>query len=281
MKNLKSKMLAAAMTAIVVISGAVCALAATPTPQAATARPRPAASETSQEATAAPEQASTDTGAAVTADTAASEGMPSVSEKKYTTKGGAFGWFLLSVIVNAILSFAIGNRFYKMSKKDSHITAEIRALRRDVEEKFAANVGGFSEPEMDISNSNDDYSSSADGIKMNSAVSGESQESAEDIFRKWESQLAQQRAEKRAAIREAVKPRNTQTTEEFVEDGGEKEEHQSSRSYQPMRRTAYTKTEEPLPEESEEDFEEEENKFGSIKSKAKELITDIFPFRED
>lgn len=278
MKNFKNKMLAAVMTAIVVISGAVCAMAATPTPQAATARPRPAASETNQQATAAPEQASQAT-AAVTTAAPVTETSTAVAEKKYTTKGGAFGWFLLSVIINSILSFAIGNRFYKMSKKDSHLTSEIRALRRDVEEKFAANVGGFSEPEMDISNSNDDYSSGIDGIKMKAVASDGEQESAEDIFKRWESQLAQQRAEKRAAIRAAVKPRNTQTTEEFVESG--REEHNiHSGDYQP-RRANYAETEESSPEESDEDFEEEENRFDSIKSKAKELITDIFPFRED
>ena len=68
------------------------------------------------------------------------------------SKGWAVFWFIFTIIINAIISFWIGNRFYKLSKKDNHLSFEIRALRKDIEEKFVNNVGGFSEQEVDIKN---------------------------------------------------------------------------------------------------------------------------------
>lgn len=291
-KNLKNKIFAAVVTSVIVLSGTICALAATPTPQPATTRPRPNSSTAATETTSVSSSAEEDTSQTASEDngqssstvvtTAAPTSAPkTTAEKKYTTKGGAFGWFLLSVIVNSILSFAIGNRFYKMSKKDTHITSEIRALRRDVEEKFVANVEGFSEPEADIANSNDDYSIDADGIKANISSSGETEESAEEIFRRWESQLAVQRAEKRAEIRASVKPRSEQTTKSFVEDrdNEDKDVHFArNKSYQPRREI---QSEENINDEYDMEEDDDNSKIESIKNKAKELITEIFPFKED
>ena len=59
-----------------------------------------------------------------------------VSNKKYLSKGWAVFWFIFTIIINAIISFWIGNRFYKLSKKDNHLSFEIRALRKDIEEKI-------------------------------------------------------------------------------------------------------------------------------------------------
>ena len=200
--------------------------------------------------------------------------MATVSEKKYTTKGGAFGWFLFSVLVNAVISFAIANRFYKMSRKDNHVASEIRALRRDVEERFASTVNGFYEQETDMVNQNDDYSSDLDGIKMPQREV-ERDETAEEIFRKWESDLANQRIQKRAEIRANIRPRSEQ---EDMED----EQSVHTKSYQPNRYSdedMYTDEDDELEYE---DFEEEdESKLSMLKSKAKEFITDIFPLRED
>ena len=50
-------------------------------------------------------------------------------EKGGVSMGAVFLWFLAAVIINAIVSFWVGNRFYKLAKKDTHVTAEIRALR--------------------------------------------------------------------------------------------------------------------------------------------------------
>ena len=52
------------------------------------------------------------------------------------SKGWAVFWFIFTIIINAIISFWIGNRFYKLSKKDNHLSFEIRALRKDIEEKL-------------------------------------------------------------------------------------------------------------------------------------------------
>ena len=88
-----------------------------------------------------------------------------VSNKKYLSKGWAVFWFIFTIIINAIISFWIGNRFYKLSKKDNHLSFEIRALRKDIEEKFVNNVGGFSEQEVDIKNLNESLALDDEGLK--------------------------------------------------------------------------------------------------------------------
>lgn len=295
MNVLKKRIFAAIFASAIIISNAMCVLAATPQPTATT-RPRPGTSSTTQttqttsstadedeeeETTNVKKSSSSDTEdskdsekkvnvstVAPAVETVAP--MATAAEKKYTTKGGAFGWFVLSVLVNAVLSFAIANRFYKMSKKDNHIASEIRALRRDVEERFASTVKGFYEQETDMTNQNDDYSSDEDGIKM-AQKPVEKDESAEEIFRKWESDLANQRAQKRAEIRASVAPRS-------MKEEDEQEDVRIS-AYQPNRRSADDLYEDD--DDDYEDYEEEESKFAIFKSKAKEFITDVFPLKED
>ena len=202
-----------------------------------------------------------------------------VAGKNYTTKGGAFLWFLLSVIVNTAISLAISNRFYKLTKRQNHVQSEIRALRRDIEEKFMDNVGGFAESEIDITNANDDYSMEADGIKMTPASTVTVDEEEGDVYKQWEAQFGA----RYAAYKE--------------EDGEEK----SVRKYQPEResvrerlaarraqRMATQEVEQDIDEEIEtEDFEEIEEKGGIseklsvVGNKAKELLGGIFPFDDD
>lgn len=290
--NKSKKIFAAFVIAVMALSGAAAVTAASPSPSpttAATARPRPdsGSSQTSGSTKSDNSQGSSNSKSSgteaektptvnVTAAPAVETAAPqTVSNKKYTTRGGAFGWFLLSVIVNAALSFAIGNRFYKMSKKDTRIVSEIRALRRDVEEKFEASVGNIAEQDIDITNPNPDYSSDADGIKAHTQTPEES-ETAEEIFKKWEKQLSAQRAERRAAIRESVKPKST---EEVVNEEDEHQEH-DVKAYKPRRDMSFE--EEDTEDFDEGDYEDENGgKLDSIKSKAKELITDIFPFKDE
>ena len=121
------------------------------------------------------------------------------NSKRYTTKGGSFGWFVLSLIVNAIISFIIGNRFYKMGRKDTHVLAEIRALKRDIDAKMQNNIGGFSEYETVIENSNKNFGSEekpTGGTVTAQASAPEktedeikAEEMANEIYRKWESQV--------------------------------------------------------------------------------------------
>lgn len=268
MNKTYKKIFAFLLTAMVVISGTM-ALAASPEP---TTRPRPESGQTVQvednkDETRSNTGGADNSGVSITVETQAPK--TAVSEKHYTTRGGAFGWFLLSVLVNAVLSFVIGNRFYKMSKKNNHVSAEVRALRRDIEEKFNKNIGGFSEHDVEISNSNESYAPNDGGIKANIRKT-EEEISAEETFREWEKNLAKQEAERREAIREALKPRSTR---EFVEKEEESfDTHRGEKSYKPQRET--------IAEEDYED-EKEESTFDAIKHKAKEIITDIFPFRED
>lgn len=162
--------------------------------------------------------------------------------------GAMILWLLVSVIINAVISFWIGNRFYRLSKKDTHITAEIRALRRDVEEKFIGSVGGFTEQAMDIDNSNGDYSMNDEGITMTRRQRAEAPQAEEDdMLKKWESRQQTRRPSQRDSF-------------------------ERRRKYQPTR-------EELEPEI--EDYEEDEEAESPIKSKAKEILGDIFPFKED
>ncbi len=125
---------------------------------------------------------------------------------KYTTKGGSFGWFVLSVIVNAIISFIIGNRFYKMSRKDKHILAEIRALKRDMEAKMQEQIGGFSEFETVIENSNADLGTEDKVELTKSEEDQKAEDMANEIYRKWESQIAA--AKQREAAPQRRAPQN-------------------------------------------------------------------------
>lgn len=188
-----------------------------------------------------------------------------VDTKKYVSKGGMVGWLFLSIIINALISFWIGNRFYRLSKKDSHVTTEIRALRRDVEEKFIGSVGGFTEQETDIANANDDYSLNPDGITMPQRQPVERRTTAEedDAFKKWESQMNTRTNSSRTS------------RQSHVEGFDEFEQSLRRKKYQPQR--------EEIEEEIDDEYEEDEKKssLNSVKSKAKEFLGDIFPFKED
>jgi hypothetical protein len=214
------------------------------------------------------------------------------TNKSYTTKGGAFLWFLLSIIVNTIISFAIANRFYKLTKKSNHVQAELRALRRDIEEKFADNIDGFAEPAFDITNTNDDYSSSNDGIKMTPASSVSSGDEPEDIYKEWEAQFGAKRAQRRAAIKaEPVVDTEESYDEDEVEE--ESEPRPSKKTYQPKRKSAPKQERKSVKErlaarkaEREEEIDDEideeieEGIAGKVGGKAKKLLGGLFPFDE-
>lgn len=144
-----------------------------------------------------------------------------VSNKKYVSRGAFAIWIILAMLINALFSFWVGNRFYKMSKKDTHITSEIRALRRDIDEKFVGSVGGFSEQETDITNSNEDYSYDEGGITQRPAVKRTAEEDEE--FKKWESRLNQRPSD--AARRKKYQP---ERKEEFEDEEEEKQEKGSA-----------------------------------------------------
>ena len=114
-----------------------------------------------------------------------------LENKKYLTKGGAFLWFLFTVIVSAIISFAISYRFYMMGKRDNHVMAELRALKRDIDKKMVGTVNGFSEFDVSVTNSNRSYARPESSIRSGNAA--EVEEKSEEIYKKWESQISRPR----------------------------------------------------------------------------------------
>lgn len=181
-------------------------------------------------------------------------------EKKSVSVGTMIGWLLVSIIINAAISFWIGNRFYRLSKKDTHITSELRALRRDVEEKFLQSVGGFTEQATDIENSNENYSMNEEGITMTRRQREKQPSSPEEdeMLKKWEDRMNSRQQSRTSARRE----------ESSFESN-------RRRKYQPTREEI-----EPDIEDYDEDEDVSESRSG-IKSKAKGILNDIFPFKED
>ncbi len=171
-------------------------------------------------------------------------------EKRYASKGFVILWFFLGLIINAVISFMIANRFYKLARRENHVASEVRALRRDLEDKFIKSVDSISEMETDVTNTNENYSQ--DGSVEEIATKSFSKEN-EDIFRQWESEMA------RRTARVKQKPE----IEEVVEEVSD--EPKRVRKYQPLR------------EANDTDAEEAQN---GIKEKAKEIIGNIFPFKE-
>jgi len=138
------------------------------------------------------------------------EATGAVNSNRYTTKGGSFGWFVLSVIVNAIISFIIGNRFYKMGRKDKHILAEIRALKRDIDAKMQSQIGGFSEYETVIENTNKDLGDGGEKVEITkSEEDKKAEEMANEIYRKWESQIAAAKEREAQSKARATRPVRT------------------------------------------------------------------------
>lgn len=205
-----------------------------------------------------------------------------VANKSYTTKGGAFLWFLLSVIVNTVISFAIANRFYKLTRRSNQVQSELRALRRDIEDKFADSVGGFVESNVDITNTNDDYSMDEDGIKMTPSSTVNVDDEPGDVYKQWEEQFGARYAARKAQVEE-------DTIEEITEE-------RPVRKYQPTRKSAQSMSvseriaarkaqrEAEIEEVDEENFEDEgsfTDKLSDIGDKAKKFIGGIFPFDDD
>ncbi len=85
------------------------------------------------------------------------------------------------MIINAGISFAISNRFYKLSKKDSHLQNEIRALRRDIDEKFTGNIKDLNEKSGTVINENPNYSKSGSFVHKEEPPADDIQE----IAKKW------------------------------------------------------------------------------------------------
>lgn len=269
MMNIKKKIMVIFATGIMAFSASPFVLAATPEP-ANNIQQTQQIDTTNQTAQAQIPQAGN-----VQTQT---ETTTQVSNKKYLSKGWAVFWFIFTIIINAILSFWIGNRFYKLSKKDNYLSFEIRALRKDIEEKFANSVGGFAEQEVDIKNLNENLSIDIEGLKpaVKQPVLNEISAEDEERFRRWEEAQSKQKSER-------VRPKST-LKEEFDEELDDVKKI-NRKNYQPKRNPN-----EDFEEEAENDrtakidmdaTREIKLKGEGVKNKAKEILGDIFPFKED
>ncbi len=260
--NIKKKIIVLTASVIMAFSVSPLALAATP-------EPTTAAVQTTEAAPSATVSAQT----ANVSNAVNTTNTMEFTNKKYLTKGAAAVWFILLVIVNAAISFWIGNRFYRLSKKDNHISADIRALRKDIEEKFVKSVGGFTEQETDIENLNESLALDDEGIKTpeRQPVYREVSAEEEERFRRWEEAQAKPK-------RERVRPKSA-VREELNEDLDDVRKIRR-KNYQPERAR---KNDDFDTEENEDLGETKEIKLKgeSVKSKAKEILGDIFPFKED
>lgn len=187
------------------------------------------------------------------------------ANKKYLSKLGGFLWFLLSILVNTVISYWIGSRFYRMAKKSAQGSNEIRALRKDIEEKFASTLKNVDEPAVDVINSNENYARDDDGLTMPDRRGHvELDEDELEMVRRWDSR------------------RSGSSREEAQEDEMETRAA-SKRSYQPTRKSSGIEFDED--ENSEEPREERlprrEKKAGRLagaKNKTKDFLSNVFPF---
>lgn len=258
MKNLKKKLMVLLAVGVMAFSASPLVLAATPQP-AGNMPQDTTAQQTQQQGTAVPV-----TGTAT---------QTTLENSKYMTKTSAIIWFIVVVLANAALSFWVGNRFYRMSKKDNHLSAEIRALRRDIEDKMVKSIGGFTEQELDIENLNENYAMDAEeGIRPadRQPVLRDISEEEEERFRRWEAAQSRPRSERTPAssVKSAVR-------EELQEDLNDVKRI-NRKNYQPKRAQ-----QEEFEEEEDIDETKEIKLGGNVKSKAKEFLNDMFPFKED
>ena len=192
--------------------------------------------------------------------------------------------------MNTIISFAIAKRFYKLAKQSNRVQSEIRALRHDIEEKFSDSIGGFTEPAVDITNTNDDYSSSPDGIKMNpsSTTNGDGSET-EDIYKQWEAQFGARHRQSRPAAEpqqpayhaEPEQPAGFEDEEVNAEDYEPLEEPRpSTKKYQPSR-TAQRRTSAPRKSVKSRNTDNDDESGMGIGSKVKGVMGKLFPMGDD
>ena len=223
-----------------------------------------------------PEQTNTAQTEAAPAQTTSTQ----LTNSKYLTKGGAAFWFILIFVANGAFSFWVGNRFYRMSKKDNHLASEMRALRRDVEEKFSKNIGGFTEMEIDIENTNENLAMDEEGIKpAPKNIMRDATPEEEERFRRWAEAQSKPKSERRTSSQRPVKSALREELEEDMDDV----KKIKKKNYQPKREAVKENDENDI-DDGVEDLGETRiisTKGNAVKNKTKEILGDIFPFKED
>lgn len=133
-------------------------------------------------------------------------GGAQLENSKYLSKGAFAFWFIFGLLIGTVISFAVSYRFYKMSKRDNHVLSELRALKRDIDSKMISTVGGFSEYDVQMNNSNPSYA--AENKPIRAEENAQSDEKSEEIYRKWETQIqrAKEPEEEEVQIRRVNRP---------------------------------------------------------------------------
>lgn len=147
-----------------------------------------------------------------------------VSSKKYLTKWGGFWWFLLSVIVNFVVCCWVSNRFYRLAKRNTQGSAEIRALRKDIEEKFASTLVDINEPTTEVVNRNENYAMHDEGMEMpERRQSVEINEEEREILGRWDMKRTAER-ESNTASEDTYEMRRPMARIQFEDEMDESEE---------------------------------------------------------
>lgn len=183
------------------------------------------------------------------------------TSSKYLSKWGGFFWFIASVIVNFFVACWVGNRFYRLARRSAQSSAEIRALRKDIEEKFASTLKDINEPVTEVVNSNESYARNGESIEMpENRPTVEINDEEREILGRWDT--------RRAAMNEI------------------RAEESSRRTYAPTRAMSGIEFEGD-DEATEESVSPVRSKLSSITkagtkagNKAKDFLSNIFPFEE-
>ncbi len=278
MKSLIKKITVAVCIAASSITFVTATVSATDQP-----RPLPGTQATETTKKSSGEQSASTEASTNTTQSMAQASVSTTANKKYLTNLGAFGWFALSVAVNFILSCWIGNKYYNLAVRSSQSSNEIRALRKDIEEKFASTLTDVEDRSVEVMNRNENYSRTDEGISMpEHRVHVEMNDEERETMRKWDKSRITQRV---IAKEEA---------ELNVEDDEEEayEPRPSKREYQPTRRASGIDFEDD--EYDDEDYDDyRENRFShksekrqkssiaKATNKAKDFLNNVFPFGEN
>lgn len=162
------------------------------------------------------------------------------------SNGVIFLLLVLVVIINAAISFAIANRFYKLSKKTPNLQSELRALRRDIDEKFSGSVKEVKESAAEVKNSNENLSRDGGFKKEAKAPSADYSE----IAKRWNIEIERDEEP------------------EIKIKASDKSKTKREKKFKPQREKRVT-------------VEADEGVGDSVKNKAKEILGDIFPFGDE
>ncbi len=182
------------------------------------------------------------------------------TSSKYLSKWGGFFWFLASVVVNFFIACWVGNRFYRLARRSAQSSTEIRALRKDIEEKFASTLKDINEPVTEVVNTNESYARNDEGIEMpENRPTVDINDEEREILGRWDTRRAainEIKAEDERTSRRTYAPTRAMSGIEFEED----EEETSA----PIRSKIETIT-----------------KAGSkAGKKAKSFLSNVFPFED-